>query len=75
MQIYWQLVELINEGLFTIHNIKRMQPEESMKMFLLHVNENLTKNLFQILDHYFEYLLKDFPEEVLQKHRKLPSDG
>ena len=52
-----------------------MQPEESMKMFLLHVNENLTKNLFQILDHYFEYLLKDFPEEVLQKHRKLPSDG
>ena len=82
LQIYWQLLAFINEVLFTIHTIEKMKKRFSPEKLGIYAGFLMspccsisTKNISESLNEYFKYLLNIFPGEVLQKYRKLPSDG
>ena len=81
LQIYWQLLAFINEGIHTFHVIekkKNMFQLEKLGLHRLFIMSHCTistKKIFESLNEYFKYLLDIFPGEVLRKYRKLPSDG
>ena len=82
LQIYWQLLAFINEVLFTTHTIEKMKKRfqlEKLGIYSFFLRSPIcsisTKKVSESLDEYFKYLLDTFPGQVLQKYRKLPSDG
>ena len=86
LKVHWMLLAFINETLSAILSIDKMLPQkdslESLGMlrilyhfhFVLMPLSNL-KELFEVLNSYFKYLLYSMPKEVYEKYERSPVDG